>query len=156
MTRPPISADRRAMIAKIHVAAKALGLDDGTYRGLLSRVTGQDSCSGCTDRQLVLVLDAMRLAGWEGPPEGTGKRRSGKSWVRKVWAIWGDLKPLIGATDDVPLRTFVARQTHTPKNPAGISDPEFLSPAEATKVIHGLEGWLDRVRLKGVSHGTAA
>ena len=149
MTRAPVSADRRAMIAKAHVAKKALGLDDDTYRDVLEQTTGHRSAASCSDGQLSAVLARFKALGWDGPPEGTGKRRSAKSWVRMVWAIWGDLKPLLDNADDAALRGFVAKQTCTVKNPAGISDPEFLSPAEANKIIGGLKGWLDRMRAKG-------
>jgi hypothetical protein len=152
MTRPPISADRRALIAKVHVAKKALGLDDETYRAILSRVSGQESCANCREPQLAAVLAEFRRLGWEEPPERAGWRpASGKSHVRLVWAIWGELQPLLDNADADTLRGFVRRQTKTRKNPAGISDPEWLDPAEAKKVIHGLRGWLDRTRLKGGS-----
>ena len=150
MTRPALSPDRRAMIAKVHVAKKALGLDDDAYRDVLRRVTGQESCSDCREPQLIAVLAEFRRLGWEGPPERAGGRAaSGKSHVRLVWAIWGELQPLLDNADEDTLRGFVRRQTKSRKNPEGISDPEWLAPAEATKVIHGLRGWLDRTRLKG-------
>ena len=147
MSRPPVSGDRRAMIAKIHVAKKALGLDDDSYRAILMRVTGQSSSAACRDAQLVAVLGEFRRLGWEGPPEKPGARRaSRKPHVRKVWAIWGDLRPLLDDADDDTLRGFVRKQTKSRKNPEGISDPEWLSPEDATKVIHGLSGWLGRVQ----------
>ena len=152
MTRVPVSADRRAMIAKVHLAQKALGLDDDTYRDVLEQATGHRSAGSCSDAQLSAVLARFRALGWDGPPDGAGKRRSAKSWVRKVWAIWGDLRPLLDNADAATLRGFVARQTVSAKNPNGISDPEFLSPAEANKVIAGLNGWLGRVRAKGGDH----
>ncbi|ELK67425.1 TPA: phage protein GemA/Gp16 family protein, partial [Neisseria meningitidis] len=36
---------RRALIAKIKIAQKELGLDDGTYRAVLERVTDKRSCA---------------------------------------------------------------------------------------------------------------
>jgi hypothetical protein len=146
MTRAPVSAERRAMIAKIHIAKKALGLDDDSYRAVLTRVTGQSSSANCREPQLVAVLGEFKRLGWEGPTEQAAGR---KAHVRLIWAIWGDLKLLLVDADDDTLRGFVRRQTHSQKNPEGISDPEWLAPEEATKVIHGLRGWLDRARAKG-------
>lgn len=153
MNRPPITADRRAMIAKVHVAKKALGLVDDSYRDVLAKVTTHRSAALCSDRQLSDVLVHFKKLGWAGPPAPTGGRpASGKPHVRLVWAIWGELQPLLAEADADTLRGFVLRQTKTRKNPEGISDPEWLDPQEARKVIHGLRGWLDRVRLKEVHH----
>lgn len=35
---------KRTLIAKIHIAKKDLAMDDATYRDVLVRVTGKDSC----------------------------------------------------------------------------------------------------------------
>ncbi len=149
MARAAASTDRRAMIAKIHIARNDLALTDDTYRAVLTRVTGCDSSAKCTDPQLHAVLAEFTRLGWKGPAGNGGRRRdSGKSWVRKVWAIWGDLKPLLDDATDDTLRAFVRRQTRSPKNPDGIADPEWLSPQGATAVIHGLEGWLAREQAK--------
>lgn len=146
MTAP---TDRRAMLAKVHIARKDLALTDDTYRAVLSRVTGRDSAADCSDRQLHAALAEFTRLGWKGPAGKGGRRRtSGKSWVRKVWAIWGDLAPLLDDATDDTLRAFVRRQTRSRRNPDGIADPEWLSPQDATAVIRGLEGWLARERAR--------
>ena len=43
---------RRAMIGKVKIAQKELGLDEDTYRALLSRVVGRSSAADCTEAQL--------------------------------------------------------------------------------------------------------
>ena len=139
----PAPDSRRLMIAKIHLAKKALALEEDSYRAILLRVGGADSSGKMTVSQLDRVLQEFRRLGWQGPKgkprSGTGRKASGKSWVRKVWAIWGDLKPLLDDGDDAALFGFVKRQT-------GIDNPEWLSPAQANKVIAGLQGWLARKR----------
>lgn len=55
---------RRSLLAKVHIGAKALGLDDDTYRDMLESLTGQRSAGKLLDKQLVLVLAAMRKRGW--------------------------------------------------------------------------------------------
>lgn len=149
MRAPAMQSDRRAMLAKIHIARKDLALTDDTYRAVLIRVTTRDSAADCTDAQLEAVLAEFRRLGWQGPAGKGGRRKaSSKSWVRKVWAIWGDLKPLLNDATDDTLRAFVARQTRSARNPQGIADPEWLSPHDATAVIKGLEGWLTREHAK--------
>ena len=87
----------------------------------------------------------------------------GDAMITVIFEVWpadrdryldiaADLRPLLDNADAATLRGFVARQTVSAKNPNGISDPEFLSPAEANKVIAGLNGWLGRVRAKGGDH----
>lgn len=136
-----MTADRRGMLAKIHVAKKQLGLADDTYRAVVARVTGLDSAGKASAGDLErLVAEFIRL-GFKPAPAV-----SGKSWVRKVYALWKELAPLLDNATDATLAAFVARQTHSQRNPAGISKPEWLGPKDATKVIQGLQGWLARVK----------
>ena len=142
---------RRALIAKVHVGKKHLALEDDSYRALLARVTGKTSAADCDDAALERVLAEYRRLGWT---ETTGSRTtSQKPWVRKIYAIWADLKPLLDNADKDRLRAFVRRQTRSLKNPDGIGDPEWLDAQEATKVINGLEGWLNRARRAGSAAG---
>lgn len=60
---------RNAMIAKIKIAQKQLGLDDATYRAMLHSVTGRNSCTKCSASQLQAVLAELRVKGWN--PECT-------------------------------------------------------------------------------------
>ncbi len=54
----------RGALAKIHIAKKELGLDDGAYRAMLERLTGRTSARDCSDAQLGVVLDEMKAKGW--------------------------------------------------------------------------------------------
>lgn len=56
---------RRSLLAKVHIAAKALGLEDDAYRDMLEGLTGQRSAGKLTDKQLVLVITALRHKGWK-------------------------------------------------------------------------------------------
>jgi len=55
---------RRSLLAKVHIAAKALGLEDDAYRDMLEGLTGQRSAGKLTDKQLVLVVATLRQKGW--------------------------------------------------------------------------------------------
>jgi hypothetical protein len=145
------AADRRAMLAKIHLARKQMGLDDETYRETLQRVVGQRTCVTCSDAQLHLVLAEFQRLGWKPQPAA---RRSDKAQVRMIYAIWADIRPLLDDAGDEALRGFVRRQTHSPAHPEGVDAPEWLSGAEAAKVIEGMKGWLARLRkAKETVHG---
>jgi phage gp16-like protein len=130
---------RRALLAKCHIAKKELGLDDSIYREVLARVTGHDSASKLSDKQLVDALDEFRRLGWQPRTSDRPAPRSQKPHVRKVWAVWGALKRsgAVRSPTKAALRAFVQKMT-------GVTDPEWLSPDDANKVIEGLKAWLAR------------
>ena len=57
------SNHRRAMIAKIKIAQKQLGMDDDVYRELLHRMAGKRSCTELTATELARVnlLDSNQM-----------------------------------------------------------------------------------------------
>ena len=126
---------RRAMLAKVHIARKELGLQDDDYRAVLQRITTHASASDCTDSQIDAVLDEFRRLGWT--PKTKRPAGSKKPHVRLVWALWGELKPHLRDGSSAALRSFVQRQT-------GVADPEWLDPAQANAVTEGLKAWLKR------------
>ena len=147
----PGPGGRRALLARVHIARKEMGLGEDAYRALLLRVTGEESAGDATYAQLVKVLADMTRLGWK-PKNAT--RRSEKPHVRKIWALWTSMKMLLADPSRVALQSFTARQTRSVQNPLGIADPDFLNVAEAKKVIHGLDGWRARLLVaKGAADG---
>lgn len=132
---PTIAAGRAVLVRKLHVARKALKLEDADYRALLKRIAKKNSSSDCSIGQLHDVLAEMKRLGFRA------KKPAGKTWVRKVYAIWGDMAPMLrtGGTREA-LRAYVQRMT-------GVSAPEFLDEPCARKVIEGLKAW--KTRLEG-------
>lgn len=59
-----MDATRRTLIAKIHIAKKDLAMDDETYRDVLQRVTGKDSCKNMTVAELKKVISDMKRLGF--------------------------------------------------------------------------------------------
>lgn len=139
MTAP----DRRAMLAKVHIAAKALGLGGDAYGDVLTRVTGQDSARTLNNGQLHAVLAEFRRLGWSGAPI---KRPSHKAQVRMIHGVWADLKPFLDSHGPEALRAFVRRQTRSTLHPQGVDAPEFLDAKQANLVLEGLKAWLTRKR----------
>lgn len=54
------SMRRRAELARIHLQAQQLGLDEDTYRAMLRRLTGRESAGEMTDAERARVLDFMK------------------------------------------------------------------------------------------------
>lgn len=128
---------RDPLLAQIHVAKAQLGMDDDDYRALLERVTGKRSSAVLTEPQRRAVIEEMKRRGFK--TKGRGRRPSSKPYVRLVFALWGELKREgVWRQDDVSsLRAFTKRM-------AGVDDPEFMTYAEATKVIEALKKMRDR------------
>jgi hypothetical protein len=128
------------MLAKAHIAKKELGLDEDTYRDVLQRVTGHGSAKDCSPRELEKLLAELRRLGWK--PK-TRRPESKSPRVRKVWALWGQMcrDSLVRAEGNSArrsaLRTFVEKLT-------GVTDPEWLTPEQASMVIEGLKHWRAR------------
>ena len=64
---------RHANLAKIHIAKKALGMDDDTYRALLARVAGVASAKDLNPRQVSAVLAEFQRLGWQPPAKPKGR-----------------------------------------------------------------------------------
>lgn len=127
---------RDPRLAQIHIAKKQLGLDDDTYRDVLDRITGQRSARGLTDRAKLDLLTEFKRMGWKG---GSHRRKSGKAYVRLVFALWSQLKRdgLWQNPDVSSLRAFVKKMT-------GCDDPDWLSFDQATVVIEALKKMKER------------
>ncbi|MGH8327258.1 MAG: phage protein GemA/Gp16 family protein [Steroidobacteraceae bacterium] len=131
---------RRAMLAKIHIAAKRLALEDESYRALVKRVTGRESAGDCDLQGLDALLREFRKLGFDDAKRRSAFQRvSEKAYVRLIYALWGELEPHLREPSSGALRSFVKRQT-------GLSAPEFLGPEQANRVIEGLKAWLARVK----------
>lgn len=132
-----MSFDRRGAIAKLHVAKTQLALTDESYRAILWRVARVESAAKASDRQLLALIAEMRRFGFKDRPAV----EDAAPHVRKIWALWAELKPLLTDADDQALFGFCRRQT-------GINRPEWLDGRQAAKVIEGLKGWLAREQAK--------
>jgi phage gp16-like protein len=142
-----VSGVRAAAIAKVHVAQKALALDDGTYRALLARVTGKRSCATMTEVELAKVIKEFRRLGWRDVPRAP--RRAGRRALamgapaRKIRALWLSLWQLGELTDpsEEALAAFVLRTT-------GVEALQWIDSVQAAAVIRALLGWQERIGLR--------
>jgi phage gp16-like protein len=124
--------NRQPMLAKIHIARKELALDIDAYRAVLQRAAGKASAADCSDGELDRVLDEMKRLGWQ--PKAGAVKKSDKPYIRKIFAIWGDLgrRGAIENASRQALAAFVKRQT-------GIDNPEWLSIEDAARVTEALK-----------------
>jgi len=70
---------RRALLAKIHIAKKALGLDDGLYRLILQEEFGVESSAQLTSREMGQLVARFESKGWQvGRSKDKGERIKGE------------------------------------------------------------------------------
>ena len=162
--------DRRAALAKIHVAKKMLRLNDELYRAIIARVTGGKRSSALLDTaERGRLLDELRRLGFpsDGPrrrhrgaiaaitpasaapvgrathaAEAVAHAPHGAAQARKIWTLWRKLAAAAKLRDPSArgLRQFVRRQT-------GRDALEWLTAAEANSVIEGLKAWRRRIAI---------
>jgi phage gp16-like protein len=130
--KPPPS--RRALLAQVHMARKALALHEDSYRAILARIAGRESAGEIPDAGLVAVVAEFRRLGWKDRPFRPGSK---KPHVRKVWAVWGSMKKLLRDPSADGLRGYVKRMT-------GLDDPEWMDGDQANRVVEGLKAWKRR------------
>ncbi|MFW2176637.1 MULTISPECIES: gp16 family protein [unclassified Moraxella] len=85
--------ERGRLITLIHVAKNELGLDDDTYRAMLTNTTGKTSSKDCTLPQLRSVLDTLKTKGFTvtpNPSKSSAPNLGEKPQVDEV------LQPMLG------------------------------------------------------------
>jgi hypothetical protein len=159
-------AARNPRLAKIHIARKELALDDGAYRAMLHRLTGQSSSADCSDAQLDAVLEEFKAKGWKpSVVAGSGGRRPATHKprraaaehpvARKARAMWISLGKLgaVRNTSEQALEVFAKRQV-------GCDAMRFMDQGQGFRLIEALKvmaeraGWSQDVgRLTGREAG---
>lgn len=137
-----VPALRRAELAKIHVAARDLGLDDEVYRQILCRLTGHRSAAELDQRQRRLVLDELKRLGFQQrtpAAAGTLRPATGRQ-ARMIRSLWAQLRQMGALRDpsEKALGAFCEKLT-------GIAAIQWLPPVEANKCIEVLKQWVARV-----------
>lgn len=133
--------NRKPLIAKIHVAKAQMAMEDDSYRALLVRVTGHDSCTKMNIDQLQKVVEEFGRLGFKGPTRPTKPGGlPAEEQASKIRALWLNLYHL-GALDDPSeeaLVVFCKRQS-------GVEKIEWMHSEQFDNVIRGLRGWLQRL-----------
>lgn len=133
---------RRADLAKIHIAKKDLGLSEDVYQDILYQAGGVESSADLKPAGRRAVLARFRELGWK--PRGKGRQTGGRKLAddprsRKIRALWIELHQAGKVKDpsEDALLAFVHRLTRR-------KALQWLTPAQASTVIEALKGWLDR------------
>lgn len=89
--RSRTTENRKAMLAKVHIGKKRLGLDDETYRALLSDTYGVNTAAKLSVKQLDDLLMRFQAMGAElnqgVNPRGLKTRTERGSYLRKIEAL---------------------------------------------------------------------
>jgi len=140
----PLNPQRRVMIAKIHVAKKELGFDDGDYRALLERVTGKASSAKMNAGEMGKVLDELARLGWApGTSKKPGKPRpASHPAAKKARAMFLSLGLLgvIRNPSEAALEAFARRQLGCDKL-QWADQSQVYKLIEAMKKIAARHGW---------------
>jgi hypothetical protein len=127
---------KREKQALIHIAKKALGLDDDDYYALIMGEAGIESTKDLEyEDQFNGIMKAFKKLGFK---QETGISTSRPKWTErwgctdaqraKIEAMW---RTCARTPTDRALRAFIKRITH-------VDHPAFLRPALAGKVINAL------------------
>lgn len=148
MKKTEITQERKILLGKIHIARKALGLDEETYRSVIFAAVGKNSGKDCTDRQLLKVVKAFEAKGWKHRknPNQYRKVPTGRADLEKIYALWGHLQDLgaVRSTNLVDLDNWVCRMTKGKRSSA-----QFLEESWAQRIIECLKKWIEREECKG-------
>jgi phage gp16-like protein len=120
-----------ADLAKIHLAKKALGLDDATYRGILWDRYHRESAAGLSDHQAADLIELFREQGWR--PASFRQRGL-------IYALWHQLAAsgAVRHPDETALTAFIEHAT-------GKHDLRQLTVREASRMIEMLKKWRARI-----------
>lgn len=153
-----VSSHRRSLIAKVHVAKKALGLSDDDYRAVMLRVAGRTSAADCTDRELVKLVEEFRSKGFttEARQPGATAKPADHPVARKARALWISLGLLGAIADpsDAALEAFARRQLGCVRMQWADQSLGYKL-VEALKAIAERHGWnQSMVGVKAGGHAT--
>lgn len=142
----PVDDERRAMLAKVHIARKALAILDDDYRALMERLTGRRSAKDCDDHQLAILIAEFERMGWRTSGGKTRRAVGGSQTVRKARAMWISLYQLGAIEDgsDAALDAFGRRQLRVDRL-AWADEREGFRLIEALKAMADRNGWDQRV-----------
>ena len=141
---------RRALMAKVHLAKKELGLDqdDFVYRKILQDVTGCASSADCTIAQLEDLVAHFRTKGFvpktvaggrQGAARPAGQRRADHPVAKKARALWISLHQLgvVENASEQALEAFAKRQL-------GVERMQWMDQGLGSKLIDALKDWAKR------------
>lgn len=106
---------RRALLAKVHISKKQLGLDEDDYRAVIFQHCGSMSAADATEAQLAAVVQHFGQRGFKAQAKGVPGRRApavDTPTARKARALWLSLHQLgaVRNPSEQALEAFARRQ----------------------------------------------
>ncbi len=139
---------RQKLIQLIHIAKSQLRVDDESYRLILNRTAGKNSCKSCTVPELMLVLDHFEKIGFKiKTKRKTLTTPTNSSISHKIRAIWDDMgrKGFVRDPSEKSLNAFVRKVVNSEHSKVLILNINALNNAQATVVLERLKKWQARV-----------
>ena len=147
----PVTKHRRALLARLHIAKKELGLSDEDYRAVLYSGYKKTSAAELTNSELAAVIGHFGKCGWKQVRNktrgGDFRSASRRPMIRKIYVLWRILYINDKVRTQRPDR-FVRRMTKTEKRPDGIANVEWLDDDQAHVLIEALKLWINRENLQ--------
>ncbi|MCW3479715.1 regulatory protein GemA [Neisseriaceae bacterium JH1-16] len=122
---------KQATLAKIHIAKKELGLDDGTYRAMLQTVAGVTSSKDLTAAGSAKVLEHLKRCGWKPKASAHADRKPKASAPRR--ALIGKIEALLAEAS----RSWAYADAMAQKM-FQVEKLEWLTPEQLVKVVAAL------------------
>ena len=156
------SNERTRLIRLVQVGRRSLGLDDETYRELLTQQSGKCSAAALSIQELDKVLQAMKGAGFKptvkrgvkggkqkrlSPVSGTQVRTAEIGVIRAIWITMAK-HGLLRDGSETALNHYVERQTVRINNGVGVAEVSWLDGALAYSVLESLKHWHKREMIK--------
>ncbi|MCX7132132.1 regulatory protein GemA [Aeromonas sp.] len=141
--------DAKRLLTLVQVGRRELSLDEEDYRALLESVTGARSAKGLKAAQLEDVVKAMKGLGFKVKGGATSRRSPPSSAhvqapeVRKLRAIWITMHQdgLLHDGSEDALGSFIRKMTANANGGVGINRAEWLTSAQAERVLEALKKW---------------
>jgi len=158
------SNERTRLIRLVQVGRRSLGLDDETYRELLTQQSGKCSAAALSIQELDKVLQAMKGAGFKptvkrgvkggkqkrlSPVSGTQVRTAEIGVIRAIWITMAK-HGLLRDGSETALNHYVERQTVRINNGVGVAEVSWLDGALAYSVLESLKHWHKREMVKAL------
>jgi phage gp16-like protein len=138
---------RKALVAKVKIAQKQLGMDDDTYRDFLEGVAGPDKRSATILKvwELENVMKALRAKGFKDKQaKDAGSRPQAEDdQSRLIRSLWLQLHEA-GKVRDPSERALVHWVRSQVKTSEGIEALQWLSVRQKRRIIEQLKRWLTR------------
>ena len=125
---------RKRLLQLVHIGKSQLGMDDETYRSLLSQQFYQNSAKNISYSELVKLVKILQQKGAKiRLPRDTPQLSAVQ---RKLWAVW---KATADESTSAALNAFVVRYY------AEIADWREFNSEQTAAIIEQLKQWKKRV-----------